>query len=100
MWARIAARMDRPFARVRISTKITAVYAVILFVVLFATMSALIFGMSSRCLFSPLSFSEKYSGWASLPTSWKSAQTRALIGFAPISFAAASASMETTRLWW
>ena len=45
MWARIAARMDRPFARVRISTKITAVYAVILFVVLFATMSALIFGI-------------------------------------------------------
>lgn len=45
MWARIAARMDRPFARVRISTKITAVYAVILFVVLFATMALLITGV-------------------------------------------------------
>ena len=45
IWERIAARMDRPFARVRISTKITAVYAVILFVVLAFTMGALITGI-------------------------------------------------------
>ena len=43
-WRRLRARLRRNSARVRISTKITAVYAVILFVVLLVTMSTFVYG--------------------------------------------------------
>ena len=62
--------------------------------------SALIVGVSESCGFSASSawFSMKYSGFTSLPMSWKYAHTRAIAAFAPIASAAASDSAATTRL--